>query len=89
MCGRGPQFRGAFNQSLAQRFFYTWALSTVRRPETDGQTERANRTIEDVLRHFVSPTMTVWDEHLSLVQFAINSAWQEMVQETPHFLHFG
>jgi len=72
---RGPQCRSVFNQSLAQRFGYTWALSTARRPETDGQTERTNRLIEDIFRHFVSPTMTDWDEHLILVQFAINHPW--------------
>ena len=86
---RGPQFRSAFNQSLAQRLGYVWAMSTARRPETDGQTERTNRTLEDVLRHFISPTMIDWDQHLSLVQFAINNAWQETVHETPHFLNFG
>ena len=56
---------------------------------SDGQTECANRLIEDVLRHFVSADMLVWDKHLSLVQFAINNAWQETVQETPMFLNHG
>lgn len=86
---RGTQFTSAFNQSLAQRLGYAWALSTARHPQTDGQTERANRIVEDVLRHFVSPTMTDWDKQLSLVLFAINNAWQETVQETPNFLNFG
>lgn len=36
-----------------------------------------------MLRHFVSPTMTSWDELLVNAQFAINSAWQESVQNTP------
>ena len=86
---RGPQFRSAFNQSLAQRLGYVWARSTARRPETDGQTERTKRTLEDVLRHFISPTMTDWGLQLSLVQFAINNAWQETVHKTPHFHNFG
>ena len=64
-------------------------MSTARRPETDGQTERNNRTVENVLRHFISSTMIDWDQDLSLVQFAINNAWQEIVRETPHFLNFG
>lgn len=86
---RGTQFTSAFNRSLAQPLGHAWALSTARHPQTDGQTERANRIAEDVLRHFNSPTMADWDQHLSLVQFAINNAWQETVQETPHFLSFG
>ena len=33
--------------------------------------------------------MLDWDKHLSSVQFAINDAWQETVQETPMFLNHG
>lgn len=33
--------------------------------------------------------MNDWDKHLGMVQFAINNAWQEFVQETPFFLNFG
>ena len=33
--------------------------------------------------------MLDWDKHLSSVQFAINNAWQETVQETPMFLNHG
>ena len=64
-------------------------MSTARHPQTDGQTERANRIIEDVLRHFVSPNMTDWDQHLCLAQFAMNSAWHETIQQTPFFLNHG
>ncbi len=48
-----------------------------------------NRTIEDMLRHFVSPTMTSWDELLVHAQFAINNAWQESVQNAPFYLNHG
>ncbi|DBA87893.1 TPA: hypothetical protein ACH3X1_016779 [Trebouxia sp. C0004] len=86
---RGPQFNSAFNRALAVRLGITWNLSTARHPQTDGQTERANRIIEDVLRHFVSPDMTDWDRHLFLAQFAMNSAWHETTQQTPFFLNHG
>ena len=33
--------------------------------------------------------MQDWDKHLSSVQFSINNAWQETVQETPMFLNRG
>ena len=68
---------------------YNWKLTTAHAPWSDGQTERANRLIEDVLRHFVSADMLDWDKHLSSVQFAINNAWQETVQETPMSLNHG
>ena len=78
-----------FNQVLAERLGYNWKLTTAHAPWSDGQTERANRLIEDVLRHYVSADMLDWDKHLSSAQFAINNAWQETVQETPMFLNHG
>ena len=86
---RGPQFNSAFNKALALRLGITWNLSTARHPQTDGQTERANRIIEDILRHFVSPNMIDWDKHLCMAQFAMNSAWHETTQQTPFFLNHG
>ena len=62
---RGTQFTGLFNQVLAERLGYNWKLTTAHAPWSDGQTERANRLIEDVLRHFVSADMLDWDKHLS------------------------
>lgn len=86
---RGGQFTGLFNQSLAEQLGYSWKLTTAHAPWSDGQTERTNRLLEDVLRHFVSADMQDWDCHLKTVQFAINNAWQESVQETPMFLNRG
>lgn len=89
MSDRGPQFNNAFNKAVTLRLGIKWNLSTARHPQTDGQTERANRIIEDVLRHFISPNMTDWDRHLCLAQFAMNSAWHESIQQTPFFLNHG
>ena len=86
---RGPQFASKYAQALADRMSINWNMSTAFHPQTDGQTERMNRTVEDMLRHFVSPTMTNWDELLVHVQFAINNAWQESVQNTPFYLKHG
>lgn len=85
----GPQFASKYAHALADRISINWNMSTAFHPQTDGQTERMNRTVEDMLRHFVSPTMTDWDELLVHVQFAINNAWQESVQNTPCYLNLG
>ena len=89
MSDRDPQFTSAFNQSLAQRLGVSWALCTAPRPETDGQTERTDHTLQAVLRHCILPTMHDWDKHPTLVQAAIKNSWHETVQETPYFLIFG
>eukprot|EP00983_Pelagomonas_calceolata_P000211 6803-Pelagomonas_calceolata.AAC.1 len=47
-----------------------------------------NRTLEDMLRHFVSPHQQDWDEHLAMVEFAINNSYQESTKTTPFLLNF-
>ena len=66
-------------------------MSTACHPSTDGQTERTNRTLEEMLRHFVNPVHDDWDEHLDAAdhEFAINNSWQESVRNTPIFLNSG
>ena len=42
-------------------------MSTASHPQTDGLNERANRTVEDMLRAYVSPHHNDWDQHLTAV----------------------
>ena len=53
-------------------------MSTAFHPQTDGQTERTNRILEDYLRHYISPQQDDWDEWLYLAEFSVNNAWQEV-----------
>ena len=86
---RGPQVAGKYNQALSDRLPISWNMSTAFHPQTDGQTERMNRTVEDMLTHFVAPTTTKCDELLVHSQFAINNASQESVQNAPFYLNHG
>jgi hypothetical protein len=42
-----------------------------------------------MLRHYVSPTLTDWDELLTLVEFAINNSYHESIKTTPFLLTKG
>ena len=64
-------------------------MSTAYHPQTDGQTERSNRTLEDMLRHFVSPNQDDWDIRLPCCEFAVNNAWNASTGSTPFFLNHG
>jgi hypothetical protein len=64
-------------------------MSSAYHPETDGQTERANRTIEDMLRAYVSPHQADWDLHLTAVEFAYNNSVQASTGYTPFYLNYG
>jgi hypothetical protein len=51
---RGPTFVSKFWKSLMTSLNIRSSLSTAYHPQTDGQTERKNQTLEDYLRHFCS-----------------------------------
>jgi hypothetical protein len=44
--------------------------SSAYHSQTDGQTERVNRILEDTLRHFTNAEQTNWDALLPMVEFA-------------------
>ena len=59
------------------------ALSTAFHPQTDGQTERVNRILEDYLRHYVTGCHTDWDLHLCEAEFVYNNTYQVSINSTP------
>ena len=86
---RDSRFTSTFWKELCKLLDMKQGLSTAYHPETDGQTERANRVLEEVLRHYVSPHQDNWDKLLPLAEFAVNNAWQESVHSTPFYLNYG
>ncbi|KAJ9533200.1 hypothetical protein QJQ45_018307, partial [Haematococcus lacustris] len=86
---RGPQFHNKFWAEVTKLLQVQVNLSSAYHPETGGQTERVNRVIEEMLRHFIRPDQRDWAEYLPLVEFAINNAWQESVRSTPFYLNYG
>ena len=64
-------------------------LATTAHAQTDGQTERINRTLEQYLRCYVNYPQDNWAELLPLAQFAYNSAKQESTNESPFYANYG
>ena len=51
----------------------TLAMSLGFHPQKDGQTERANQSIEEMLRAYVGKRQNDWDERLGMIEFAYNN----------------
>jgi N-acetylneuraminic acid mutarotase len=65
------------------------AMSSSFHPQTDGQTERANRILDEILRHYVSYRQDNWCEKLAYLEFAYNNAKNKMTGQTPFLLNCG
>ena len=86
---RDPRFTGKFWQAFCQSQGIQTRMSTAFHPETDGQTERVNRILIEMLQNYIDPTQDDWDEHLTAAEFAINNANQESIKTTPFMLNYG
>ena len=86
---RGSVFDNKFFASVCELLGVSHTMSTAYHPQTDGQTERSNRTLEDMLRAFVSPSQDDWDLKLPCCEFAVNNAWNAATGSTPFFLNQG
>ncbi len=51
---RDTRFTSEFFSSLCSALGVAQHMSSAYHPETDGQTERVNRILEDLLRHYVA-----------------------------------
>ena len=63
--------------------------STSYHPQTDGQTERYNRMIEQTLRMYVQPHGRDWDKMLPMCEFSINNNHHSSIGTTPFYLNYG
>lgn len=86
---RDSKFTSTFWKALCKLLQVQSKMSTSFHPETDGQTERYNRTIQQVIRTSLTTEYPEWDDHLHLVEFVINNSYQESVKNTPFFLNYG
>ena len=64
-------------------------LSTADHPQTDGQTERVNQELEDMLWAYVSKHQTNWEDYLPILEFAYNSAKHVTTGFSPFMLMYG
>ncbi len=86
---RDPRFTAHFWRAFWSKLGTTLTMSTAYHPQTDGQTERANRTLEEMLRSVVNFKQDDWDEHLAAAELAVNNSKHASTGFTPFRLTFG
>jgi hypothetical protein len=86
---RDHNFTSIFWQTVCQLFGIQQKMSTAFHPQTDGQTERVNRILEEYLRSYVSPLQDNWDSYLPMAEFAINDTYQASIGMSPFYMNYG
>ena len=80
---RGTVFTSEFWSSFCYLLGTRRRLSTAYHPQTDGQTERQNQTLEYYLRHYVNWQQDDWARWLPLAQFAYNTTKHTALNMSP------
>ena len=87
---RDPRFTSQLWQELWTLLGTKTSASTAFHPQSDGQTERMNRTVEQVLRaHLLHDKHTSWLDALPYVEFAINSTINQSTGRAPFEMLYG
>lgn len=86
---RDSKFTSLFWKSLWSLLDTKLAMSTAFHPETDGQTERMNRTLEQMLRAYTNKQQDNWDELLPYCEMAYNNSKSVSTGYSPFFLNYG
>ena len=71
---RGSQFVAHFLEQLHVDLGTQLIRSSAYHPQTDGQTERINQILEDMLKAYALTYSQKWDECLPLAEFVYNNS---------------
>lgn len=85
---RDSRFTGHFWGAMMAMLRTKLRMSTAYHPQTDGQTERMNRVLEEALRSMVNSDHDDWDQHLSAIEFALNNSVSSSTGNTPFMLNY-
>lgn len=86
---RGSIFTSDYWSSFAYEARVKLRLSTAFHPQTDGQTERSNQTLEQYLRCYCIDDQDAWPEKLAPAEFAVNNGVHHATRMSPFEVLYG
>jgi hypothetical protein len=86
---RGTQFTSRFWEKLYEAMNTRLNFSSAYHPQTDGQTERINQILEDMLRAYALKDSKSWDKCLPYAEFSYNNSYQKSLKMSPFEVLYG
>ncbi len=86
---RDKLFMSQFWKTLHKLLNIEIQSSTSYHPQTDGSSERSNKTIIQALRNYVNRRQTDWSKHLTHVEVVMNNSVNAATELTPTELLYG
>ncbi|CDI82540.1 hypothetical protein EAH_00066880, partial [Eimeria acervulina] len=86
---RDPRFQSDLWQQLCTRFNIKRALSSSYHPQSDGQTERVNGTLEQMLRTYIQSDEREWERIFPALELAYNTTSHSSTELSPFEVMIG
>ena len=86
---RGVQFTSKFWKDFCLALGITVNLSSAFHPQSNGQTERTNQTLEQYLLCFITHLQDDWLDHLPTAEFSYNNAEHSSTHYSPFYANTG
>ena len=79
----GKQFTSKFFQSVCRLLGLSNIFTSAYHPQTNGQTERYNRTVLAMIRNFVNDNQDDWDRYVTALTYSYNCHVHRSTKTTP------
>ncbi|KZR97391.1 Uncharacterized protein APZ42_007770, partial [Daphnia magna] len=86
---RGTNFTSELFNELCKALRIKHCTTTAYHPQTNGLTERFNKTIVEMLRKYISEGYEDWEDMLGQVAFTYRHSINSSTHETPYFRNHG
>ena len=86
---RDPRFTSQFFKELCDQLEIKQNVSLAYHPQTDGQSERTNQTLETILHIYCNHQQDNWADWLKIAQYIINCRPSSTTKKPPYELWMG
>lgn len=87
---QGTEFRNSAMKRLAELGNFQHRTTTIYHPASNGLAENHNKQITSILSTIIDGLNPFdWDVHLATAQFALNSAYNRSLGDTPYYAVYG